>query len=206
MKIRHCAIAALGSLALSLAPLAPATAAQPWQFGLGAVFAHAFLGVAALPLAIATAVAAQSAQSRDDRGGYGPQQNYAPPAAYAPPAIVKTYGSVSGFGWQESETGAAQIVSVPMAVPIQIARAAFRTLVVYLIVGCLLSLATIDAAVLLLVIRPVRKLSGMADRISTGDMSLDELPVRGHDEIAALTASFNRMFVSLQKAFRMLNG
>ena len=86
MKIRHCAIAALGSLALSLAPLAPATAAQPWQFGLGAVFAHAFLGVAALPLAIATAVAAQSAQSRDDRGSYASPQNYAPPAAYAPPA------------------------------------------------------------------------------------------------------------------------
>jgi hypothetical protein len=87
MKIRHCAIAALGSLALPLAPLAPAMAAEPWQFGLGAVFAHAFLGVAALPLAIATAVAAQSAQSWDDRGGYGSPQSYAPPAYYsAPPA------------------------------------------------------------------------------------------------------------------------
>ena len=82
MKIRHCAIAALGTMAFSLAPLAPAMAAEPWQFGLGAVFAHTFLGVAALPLAIASAVAAQS---RDDRG-YGPQQSYAPPAAYPPPA------------------------------------------------------------------------------------------------------------------------
>jgi protein-histidine pros-kinase len=52
----------------------------------------------------------------------------------------------------------------------------------------------------------VRKLSDMADRISTGDMSLPELPVHGRDEISALTASFNRMFVSLQKAFRLLNG
>ena len=82
MKIRHCAIAALSSVALSLAPQAPAMAAGPWQFGLGAVFAHTFLGVAALPLAIASAVAAQS---RDDRG-YGPPQNYAPQAAYPPPA------------------------------------------------------------------------------------------------------------------------
>jgi hypothetical protein len=82
MKIRHCAIAAVGSVALSLAPLGSAQAAQPWQFGLGAVFAHAFLGVAALPLAIAAAVAAQS---RAD-GGYAPEQNYAPPAAYPPPA------------------------------------------------------------------------------------------------------------------------
>jgi protein-histidine pros-kinase len=127
-------------------------------------------------------------------------------AAEAPPGIVKTYGSVNGFGWKSNETVAAQIVSVPMAVPIQIARTAFRTLVIYLIAGCLISLVAIDAAVLLLVIRPVRKLSEVADRISTGDMSLSELPVRGRDEIAGLTTSFNRMIVSLEKAFRMLNG
>ena len=127
-------------------------------------------------------------------------------AAYAPPAIVKTYGSANGFGWKVDETGAAQIVSVPMAVPIQIARGAFRTLVIYLIVGFVVSLAAIDAAMLFLVIRPVRKLSDIADRISTGDMNLPELSVHGRDEIAALTASFDRMFVSLQKAFRLLNG
>ncbi len=126
--------------------------------------------------------------------------------AEAPPGIVKTYGGVNGFGWKSNETVAAQIVSVPMAVPIQIAREAFRTLVIYLILGCTLSLAAIDAAVLLLVIRPVRKLSEMADRVSMGDMNLTELPIRGGDEIAGLTASFNRMIVSLQKAFRLLNG
>jgi HAMP domain-containing protein len=124
----------------------------------------------------------------------------------APPAIIRTYGSVNGFGWKSNETVAAQIVSVPMAVPIQIAQAAFRTLVIYLIVAFVISLVAIDAAVVSLVIQPVRKLSDMADRISSGDMSLPELPVHGTDEIAGLTASFNRMFVSLQKAFRLLNG
>ncbi len=124
----------------------------------------------------------------------------------APPAIIKTYGSVNGFGWKSNETVAAQIVSVPMAVPIQIAHNAFRTLVIYLIIAFVISLVAIDAAVVSLVIHPVRKLSEMADRISNGDMSLPELPVHGNDEISALTASFNRMFVSLQKAFRLLNG
>jgi protein-histidine pros-kinase len=119
---------------------------------------------------------------------------------------VHTYGSVNGFGWRANDTVAAQIVSVPMALPVQSASAAFRTLVVYLLAGFALSVAALDAAMLLLVIRPVRKLSDMADRISTGDMSLPELPVYGRDEIAGLTASFNRMFVSLQKAFRLLNG
>ncbi len=125
--------------------------------------------------------------------------------ADAPASIVKTYGSVNGFGWKPNETVAAQIVSVPMAVPVQIASAAFRTLVIYLIAGFLISIVALDAAVVFLVVRPVRKLSDMSDRISTGDMSLPELPVRGSDEISALTGSFNRMFVSLQKAFRLLN-
>ena len=126
--------------------------------------------------------------------------------AEAPPAIVNTYGSVNGFGWKPNETVGAQIVSVPMAVPVQIARAAFRTLVIYLIAGLVVLLAALDAAIVYLVIRPARTLSQMADRISTGDMNVPELPVHGSDEIASLTASFNRMFVSLQKAFRMLNG
>lgn len=124
----------------------------------------------------------------------------------APAAILRTYGSANGFGWGANETVAAQIVSVPMSVPIQIANNAFRTLVIYLIAGFLITIAALDAAMVFIVIRPVRQLSAMADRISTGDMSLPELPVHGRDEIAALTASFNRMFVSLQKAFRMLNG
>ena len=127
-------------------------------------------------------------------------------ASEAPPAILQTYGSVNGFGWKPHETVAAQIVSVPMAVPLQIANAAFRTLILYLVAGLLVLVAAIDAAMVVLVIRPVRQLSGLADRISTGDMSVPELPVQGQDEIAALTASFNRMFVSLQKAFRLLNG
>jgi HAMP domain-containing protein len=91
-------------------------------------------------------------------------------------------------------------------VPIQIARGAFRTLVIYLIAGFVVLVAAIDAAMIFLVIRPVRTLSEMADRISTGDMTLTEIPVHGRDEVAGLTASFNRMFVSLQKAFRLLNG
>jgi HAMP domain-containing protein len=127
-------------------------------------------------------------------------------AAEAPPTIVQTYGSVNGFGWKANDTVAAQLVSVPMAVPVQIASAAFRTLVIYLVLAFVISLLALDAAVVMLVIRPVRVLSDMADRVSSGDMSLPELPTHGRDEISALTASFNRMFVSLQKAFRLLNG
>jgi protein-histidine pros-kinase len=125
--------------------------------------------------------------------------------AQAPKAILATYGAVNGFGWKKDEIVAAQIVSVPFALPASIGAHAFRTIVIYLIAIFVLSLLIIDTALLFIVIRPVNKLSGMADRISNGEMSLPELPVHGNDEIAAVTRSFNRMYVSLQKAFRMLN-
>lgn len=124
----------------------------------------------------------------------------------APPTILRKYGSVNGFGWKTNEVIAAQIVFVPMAVPVRIAGQAFRTLLIYLVLGLAAAVAMIDTALLFLVIRPVRKLSGMANQISNGDMSLPELPVHGTDEIAGATASFNRMLISLQKAFKMLNG
>lgn len=122
----------------------------------------------------------------------------------AMPTVVKTYGSVNGFGWKENEVVAAQIVSVPMAVPVQIADRAFRRLLVFLAGTFLITLAAIDTALYFIVISPVRKLSDMADRISRGQMDLPELKVSGRDEIATVTASFNRMYVSLVKAFKML--
>ncbi|HWR36476.1 MAG TPA: DUF3365 domain-containing protein [Clostridia bacterium] len=123
----------------------------------------------------------------------------------APRALIKAYGSGNGFGWRENEVIAAQVVTVPMAVPVQIADQAFRKLMAYLIGIFIITLLVIDAALVVTVIRPVRRLAQTADRISKGELDLPELPVKGNDEIAQVTASFNRMYVSLVKAFGMLN-
>ena len=48
-------------------------------------------------------------------------------------------------------------------------------------------------------------LAAAADRISRGDLNVPELPATGKDEVSELTASFNRMYVSLVKALRMLD-
>ncbi|HEY6468079.1 MAG TPA: DUF3365 domain-containing protein [Candidatus Acidoferrales bacterium] len=124
----------------------------------------------------------------------------------APLSIVHKYGVINGFGWKANEVDAAQIVSVPMSVPIQIAQGAFHRLVIYLIAIFVIAIFLIDAALVSIVIRPVRKLASVADRISSGDTAVSELPVKGTDEISVLTAAFNRMYVSLQKAFQLLNG
>jgi len=61
-----------------------------------------------------------------------------------------------------------------------------------------------NVILVLLIIRPVRRLAHVANQVSTGQLEGAELPVRGKDEIAELTASFNRLFTSLAKAMRLL--
>jgi protein-histidine pros-kinase len=123
----------------------------------------------------------------------------------APAALLNTYGPANGFGWKAGDISAAQIVSVPTAVPIHIADKAYSSLVIYLFVTFLLTLFAIDAALYFVVIRPVGQLAAMAERVSRGDLDIPEIPVSGNDEIGALTSSFNRMYVTVVKALKMLN-
>jgi HAMP domain-containing protein len=122
----------------------------------------------------------------------------------APHAMLTVYGSANGFGWKPNEIVGAQIISVPMSVPVTIANQAFRSLVVMLILTLLLAMFALDAGVYWLVVRPLRIVSESGDRISKGDKNVPPLVVSGKDEIASVTASFNRMRVSLTKALAML--
>jgi len=123
----------------------------------------------------------------------------------APRAMVKHYGRDHGFGWKANDVVGAQIVSVPMAVPIEIANKGFRDLLISLGAIFLLTVILIDMAMYMIVIRPLRRVSRNADIISKGEIDLPPLEIKGKDEIAEVTASFNRMHTSLVKAFEMLN-
>jgi protein-histidine pros-kinase len=46
--------------------------------------------------------------------------------------MIRLYGSDNGFGWKMDEIIGAQIVSVPMAIPLQMAEATFHKLVLWL--------------------------------------------------------------------------
>ena len=122
----------------------------------------------------------------------------------APAAMIKTYGPQNGFGWKLNQVIAAQIVAVPMSLPIQVADQAYRNLIFFLIATFLLTIAALDTALYLIVIRPLHQVSQAADRISKGETELPDLQVKGRDEIADVTGSFNRMRVSLAKALKML--
>ncbi|PYX89075.1 MAG: signal protein [Acidobacteria bacterium] len=122
----------------------------------------------------------------------------------APVAMLRIFGKNNGFDWKLGDTVAAQIVSVPMAVPLKIADQAFRTLMASLAGIALATLVLLDAAIVMIVIRPVTRLSAVADEISNGNLNVPEIQVKGSDEISQLARSFNRMYLSLLKAIRML--
>jgi len=124
----------------------------------------------------------------------------------APRSMIRHYGGDHGFGWNANEIVGAQIVSVPMSVPIAMAEKGFRNLLVSLGAVFLITIVLIDLAMYFIVIRPLRRVSKNADIISKGGTDMPLLQVKGKDEIAEVTASFNRMHTSLVKMFEMLNG
>jgi methyl-accepting chemotaxis protein len=123
----------------------------------------------------------------------------------APRAMIAVYGSANGFGWKKGEIVGAQIISIPMTVPIGIANAAYHQLLFYLILTMILAILALDAGVYWFVIRPLKTVSDTADRVSRGEKNVSPIPVKGKDEIATVASSFNRMQVSLAKALRMFD-
>lgn len=126
-------------------------------------------------------------------------------AAKAPVSMVKLYGPNNGFGWNLGDVVGAQIISVPDSLPARIADKGAKTLVTYLVIIALLTLLVLDLVLYFSVLRPVARLSAMADNISKGNLDVEELPVRGRDEISMLARSFNRMQRSLARAMEILN-
>lgn len=123
----------------------------------------------------------------------------------APPTMLKTYGSANGFGWQLGEVVGAQIVSVPMSLPLARADKAFGIFMSSLVGVFLLIAVLLNLMLQFMVINPVRRMAENADRVSMGALDANELEVKGKDEISSLAQSFNRMHRSLSNAIRMLN-
>ena len=126
------------------------------------------------------------------------------PAA-APPAMIKIYGPSNGFGWQLNEVIGAQIVSVPMALPIANANRAFYTFMGSVTVVFVVLFSILNVMLSLLIVQPMRLMSAAADKISVGEMDTPELSEVGKDEVALLAKSFNRMRRSLEKAISLID-
>jgi protein-histidine pros-kinase len=122
----------------------------------------------------------------------------------APPSMVALYGEANGFGWELNEIIGAQIVSVPMSVPLERARETFMVVMISMAVVFVVMLLIINVLLGMVVIRPIARLSDLATEISLGNLDAPEMKPRGGGEIASLTEAFNRMRRSLENALRMI--
>ena len=122
----------------------------------------------------------------------------------APAALTQTYGTANGFGWKLNETIGAQIVSVPMAVPLKLAHSLYFTSLIALVgIFAIVSLV-MNLLLHYLVIAPVKRVSAMAEAVSLGEEHVEPYVKPGKDEISLLSVAFNRMRESLKRALEML--
>jgi protein-histidine pros-kinase len=125
------------------------------------------------------------------------------PAA-APAALIARYGSDNGFGWQADEIVGAHVVSVPLASATAAAALVFQSIAAWMVVVIVLTMLIVNVIVYLLVVRPIRRIAGIAEEVSTGSVPGGDFPAGGSRELTVLTGSFNRMRTSLEKAMKLL--
>ena len=122
----------------------------------------------------------------------------------APKTMLDIYGSANGFGWKMNEIIGAQVVSVPMTVPISRASSTFRTFMISLAAVFLATFVLLNVMLHTIVIRRVTRLAAIADQVSLGNLEAGEFRTRSKDEIGVLTEALGRMKTSLVQALKML--
>jgi protein-histidine pros-kinase len=124
----------------------------------------------------------------------------------APASMVRDYGTANGFGWKLNETIGAQILSIPMTLPLKLARDVYITFIITLLVVFAIIAVILNVLLHYMVIQPVKRVSAMADAVSLGAEDVEPYVKPGNDEISSLSVSFNRMRQSLDHAMQMLKG
>jgi len=123
----------------------------------------------------------------------------------APQTFIDTYGGANGFGWKMHEIIGAQLVTVPMTVPLARASETFRIFMFCLVAVFLIVFLVMNILLHKIVVKPVASISSRVTQVSMGALDVDELKITGNDEITTLAQSFNRMHRSLSNAVKMLD-
>ena len=122
----------------------------------------------------------------------------------APKTMLDQYGGSNGFGWKLNEIIGAQVVSVPMTVPIARASATFKTFMISLAGVFVATFVLLNVMLHTIVIRRVTRLAAIADQVSLGNLEAGEFKTKSKDEIGVLTEALGRMKTSLVQAMKML--
>jgi HAMP domain-containing protein len=123
----------------------------------------------------------------------------------APKTMTDIYGRNNGFGWKHMEIVGAQVVSVPMEVPLRRASAMLNTYMLSMLGIFVFLLIALNIMVHYFVTRRITRMSRLADQVSLGQFNEEEFDTKGSDELSALAQSFARMRSSLASAMKMLD-
>jgi len=122
----------------------------------------------------------------------------------APAEMRVIYGDSGGFGWKLNEVIGTQTVVVPYTLPAELARKTFFSFLISLALIFLLLFFVINITIRKLVLKPVSRLTRMADELSKGNLDSAEIKVTGKDELAEMSAAFNRMRRSVIKIVQLM--
>lgn len=125
--------------------------------------------------------------------------------ANAPKSMIKLYGGANGFGWKHNEVVGSQIISVPLSLPVKKADQAFLIFMGSMLAIFICIFVLLNFMLKKFIIKPVMKMSHIADEVSKGNMDAPTFSAKGNDEITQLATSFDRMRISLEKAMKMLS-
>jgi len=123
----------------------------------------------------------------------------------APKTMIDIYGRNNGFGWKHMEIVGAQVVSVPMDVPLRRASAMFHTYMLSMLGIFVFLFIALNIMVHYFVTRRITRMSRLADQVSLGQFNQEEFDIEGNDELSTLAQSFARMRSSLASAMKMLD-
>jgi protein-histidine pros-kinase len=118
--------------------------------------------------------------------------------------MLDIYGRNNGFGWKLNEIVGAQVVSVPMAVPLERANKLLQQFMLSMLGVFVFLFISMNIMVHIFVTQRITKMSAIADKVSLGQFEAAELDASGSDEISTLARSFGRMRTSLTSAMKML--
>ncbi len=122
----------------------------------------------------------------------------------APAAMRAIYGDEGGFGWKLNEVVGTQMVVVPYTLPAELAKKTFISFLLSLATLFLLLFLVINITLRKLVLKPVERITRLADEVSKGNLRDSELKESGSDEIAEMTRAFNRMRRSVIKIVQLM--
>jgi hypothetical protein len=105
----------------------------------------------------------------------------------APATMVALYGSQNGFGWKQGEIVGAQVVSIPLSVPLARAYQALFWFMLILAGTFVVTVVMVDLLLRVLVAKPVAEISEMADSVSMGQLDTPEYVHKSRDEIGSLS-------------------